>query len=836
LNSATPTCFGLTALANEGALPDVTVGTDSSGNFKFAKIFPEGLYTVTANDPISGSTNQMKIYLRAGQDTAQNLRLKGTGSVNVTVVDGGGVPVGAAFVTLTETDYPGESFNGSLDASNQGMIAFPNVFEGAFSVQVADPLGRGGRASATLPQGTSSLSVQVRLTTTGTVQGHFYLPDGITPVPNAGVQLAANDHVIGQMTSLGTGDVGSYSFQYVPAGPVQLKALDPLTGRTGIAAGTITSQGQVLALDVRAQGLETVSGFVKSNGTPQPGATVTLVSGSFQATTTADATGMYLMNGVPEGVVVATASLGNGFLSGTASLPVSGDAQSYALDINLRASGTITGQLVQADGVHPAAPSSVSICVGGVGGGTESTTTDSQGNFSFSHVPAGSGTIVAQVLGGIDQGTLQVDVPVAATATVQVKLNGVGAISGIALDSSGHPTPGNVVLAGAGSFPYSYNLTAAADGTFFLPQVLAGPFTAALSANIGGFGLYGSAAGSVAPNQMTNFTVQVQPSGTIKASVLRSDGLTPAVGANVSIQLSPALSLNLQVQNDGSFTAVGVPLGAFVVRINDPSTSGLAFIEGQSLTSNGQTANLGSITLDTNTLSAVASSPVDGATGVGINQPLTLTFSESLTSAAGIFVTNGSSTVPMAPSLSTDGKMVTLTGQMPDGVPLALNITTQVTDVFGRQVLSAQVIHFTTADLTPPTVAAISPANQSLQVPVSVAIVATFNKALSTTASSANVITVTSGGGIPGTTSLTAPNVLTFTPSAPLLGDSIYTVRVNGAVSFGGNVQTTAYTSSFATPDTIPPSLQMTAPKNSAFVSSSRPAISIALSDFDHYR
>jgi hypothetical protein len=831
-DGVTPAGAGVQVTAN-GPLPNITVTTDATGTFTFAKIFPQGLYTLSAADPVSGGVTQMNVYLIAGQNATQNLRLLGTGTINVAVVDGAGVPVSAAFVTLNENNYPNAVFNGSLDASNQGVLPFPDVFEGPFSVSVVDPFGRSGRASGVLPQGTSSVNIQVQETTTGTVQGTYYLPDGVTPIPNAIVNLTASGRVIGQATTASTGTIGSYSFDYVPAGSVQLNAQDPLSGRTGIAAGSIATQGQVLTLNVIAEGLDTIQGQVTSDGSPQPGANVTITSGTFQATTTADSNGNYLMTGVPEGAVVASASLSNGFLTGTASTSVSGNGNTVTLNVALRSSGSVTGQVLQAGGTTAATTSLVTINVGGTGGGTLSTTTDAQGNFAFNLVPAGTATISVQVLGSIDQGTSVVIVPAGANVTANLTLNGIGSLSGVALDSSGQPTPGTIILRGTGQFPYYLTVTAAANGTFALPQVLAGPFTAQLSANIGGFTLYGTASGTVAPNQNDNLNIEVQPSGTITGIVLRPDGQTPAVGANVVVQLlTTGANITLQAQNDGSFNAVGVPLGAFTVQITDPISGGIAAVLGQSIATNDQIVNLGTITLDGSALSVVSSNPTSGATGVGINQPLTVTFSEALASASGVYVTNGTTNVPLSSSLSADGKTVTLLGTLPDGIQLNLNVTGLVTDIFGRQLLLPQVITFTTVDLTPPYVVSVSPANQAIQVPVSATVAVTFDKALSTTAPLGNVITLSSvGGPVAGSTSLTAPNTLTFTPAGPLMNNTIYTVTVNGAVSFGGNVQTSAFTSTFVSPETTTPVLQLSSPLNGSYVNTATPTITISLSD-----
>src|SRR5262249_60840466 len=127
--------------------------------------------------------------------------------------------------------------------------------------------------------------------------------------------------------------------------------------------------------------------------------------------------------------------------------------------------------------------------------------------------------------------------------------------------------------------------------------------------------------------------------------------------------------------------------------------------------------------------------------------------------------------------LSADGKTVTLTGTWPDSSTLTVNAPSSVMDVFSRPLVQPLVSRFTTVDLTPPSVLSIVPAKGALQVDPATTIVVTFSEPLSTTASFANVVTVSSAAGpVAGSTALTAPNVLTFTPSAPLAGNALYTV------------------------------------------------------------
>ena len=89
--------------------------------------------------------------------------------------------------------------------------------------------------------------------------------------------------------------------------------------------------------------------------------------------------------------------------------------------------------------------------------------------------------------------------------------------------------------------------------------MLAGAFTANLRVQNSTITLFGSTSSSVVPGQTADITVQVQPSGSVAGTVLRSDGVTPAAGANVTLALDRGGSVVVQAQTDGTFTANGLP-------------------------------------------------------------------------------------------------------------------------------------------------------------------------------------------------------------------------------------------------------------------------------------
>jgi Big-like domain-containing protein/carboxypeptidase family protein/PA14 domain-containing protein len=828
-DGVTPAGAGV-ELTMDGPLSGVVVTTNADGHYRFAKVFPEGAYTQTVRDPITGGLAQQSIYLTAGQDAIHDVRLKGTGTVRVRVVDGSDQPVAQAFARVREGAFPSRSFEGVIDASNLGVASFTGVFEGPISIDVSDSQGRGGRAGATMPPPGATVDVKVTLSTTGTVTGHFVMPDGTTPIPFATVTLTASGRTIGQATTQGSGDVGAFSFEFVPAGPVQLDALDPATARTGFAAGTIATDGQVLTLDVHAQSLGAVGGLVTSNGSPQAGANVEIIAGSFHTRSSSDFSGHYRVTGVPEGRVVVTASLGDGFLAGTASAQLQGEGTDLNLDVALRSSGRVEGRVISGAGGASAPTSVVTIQVGGTGGGSFTTTTQSDGSFVFDRVPSGLATFDVRVLGGIDEARATADVPAGGTATVTISLNGLGSVSGRALDSSGMPAVGDVRISATGAIPFAAAYRTSSDGGFYFAGVPAGPITLTLTIGSGSFALYGAAAATVVADQRTEIDVQVQPAGTVTGRILRADGTTSAANTQVTLTLDAGRgTVTLYSQVDGHFESRGVPLGGFELRMRDFTTAGVALVQGNRVESNGQIVDVGDIVLDDTDVVLVSMEPADGALGVAVNQAIRVIFSDPLASAAGVMVLDGTTAVPLAVSLSADRRTVTLTGTLPDGKLLALVATSSVVDVYGRYILHAVTTHFTTADLTPPVVMSLTPAPAAIQVVPTAPVTVTFNEPLATSADLSGLIALSGPAGpVTGVTTLTSPTVATFTPSGALAGNSIYTVTVNGAVDLAGNTQTIAFVSTFATIDTVAPVLTLNQPSPNSWTTNPRPLIEIA--------
>jgi protocatechuate 3,4-dioxygenase beta subunit len=842
-DGVTPAGAGVEVTAN-GQLPDVTVSTDEAGHYRFAKILPEGTWSLTAADPVTGGRQRQSIFLQRQQNLTYNMRLKGRGAVRVQVVDADNHAVPDAYVRLTETEYPSNSYERGIAPEDNGYAIFPRVFEGWITVEVVDSVGRGGRASTKVEGEGTSIDVKIKVTTTGTVTGHVRMPADRTPVPYAVVNLIAGGRVIGQATTDGGVDVGTFSFDYVPAGPIRLEVLDPATARTGVATGTIipadTPEGRHIDLDVVLQAIGTVKGTVTGNG-PQPGALVTLQSGNFRVDTITDKDGRYLVTGVPEGLVIATAALDSaGFLRGSASASLNGEGTELTLNIALHESGSVAGQLRKFDGSVPPPAALITIASAG-GGGVQQVVTREDGTFAFAKVPSGPATVTAAMLNGVDQARQTIDVPANDTVSVAINLNGVGTARITAKDESGAAVVGRVTVSSAPTapFPYSKTATTNTSGIVEIPDLLAGSVTVRLQVD-GAVPLYGTASATIAPTGVTDITVTLQPYGTVTGRVLRPDGTTPAVGADVQVQLldQPG-TFTITADENGQFTAQGVPIGRFALHLHDKFSNGYADVAGLQLTAGGPPLNVDTIVLDDTAVTVTGIDPLAGATNVSVSKTITLTFSDRLRSADGIFARqNGAAVRGQVVRLLGDGQTVTIAppanGWFDDRF-VDVIVPTTIEDIFGRGLTQPFQSQFRTQDLTPPSVSSITPADSTIQVDPATPIVITLSEPIAD-GHLASVVTVTPVSGassvaVTGLPTLTAPNVITFAPDAALPGNTRYAITVNHAIDLSGNEQTAAATAFFATPDTIAPVLVLVTPPNGGKTNQAQPAVRIDFTD-----
>jgi len=215
----------------------------------------------------------------------------------------------------------------------------------------------------------------------------------------------------------------------------------------------------------------------------------------------------------------------------------------------------------------------------------------------------------------------------------------------------------------------------------------------------------------------------------------------------------------------------------------------------------------------------ISTMPANGATNVPVGQALVANFNEAMIPAsinAATFTVSGPSGA-VAGTVTYSGVAATFT----PATPLAYNtvyratITTGAMDLAGTPLAANYVWSFTT--ITPaPLVIATIPTNGAKNVPAGQLLVAGFNEAMNPASLNAATFTVSSPSG-PVTGTVTYSGLAaTFTPSANLAYDTVYTATITtGATDLAGTALAANYVWSFTT-ITPPPVVISTIPANAA--------------------
>ena len=263
-------------------------------------------------------------------------------------------------VTLDLT-LPLSVVRGTVSYSDSTLVSFPTVVisqtDASGNVVTYLPVtdANGGFQIVGLPLGTFTLSAQdsnTGITTTSTVTLtdvtqpevlNVILLSGVVtgivhdsngnPVPFAQVALASNG--ISFNLFGGTDSLGVYRFSRVPIGPFTVQAFLGANGTFANADGALTTDGQVINLDITMPATGTVFGSVFSADgiTPMVNPFVSIVSidsfgpeGNFRRQTLANTLGNYQFDGVQAGAIQVAASDITGFQAGIASGLLTADA------------------------------------------------------------------------------------------------------------------------------------------------------------------------------------------------------------------------------------------------------------------------------------------------------------------------------------------------------------------------------------------------------------------------------------------------------------------------------------------------------------------------------
>ena len=228
----------------------------------------------------------------------------------------------------------------------------------------------------------------------------------------------------------------------------------------------------------------------------------------------------------------------------------------------------------------------------------------------------------------------------------------------------------------------------------------------------------------------------------------------------------------------------------------------------------------------------VSTNPLNGATGVPLNQKITATFSQAMNpvtvmapatftlavAGAGGAAVPGTVTYVAATNTATFAPTANLLAS----THYTATISTAAQNAGGNGLASNVAWSFTTGtttNVTPPTVIATIPASGAVGVPTNEKITATFSAVMDpatiTAAGTYTVVATVGSTVVPGTVTY-AGSIATFAPTSALAANIQYTAKITTAAKdLTGNAMAANFLWSFTTgaaSDTTPPTITLTNP------------------------
>ena len=212
--------------------------------------------------------------------------------------------------------------------------------------------------------------------------------------------------------------------------------------------------------------------------------------------------------------------------------------------------------------------------------------------------------------------------------------------------------------------------------------------------------------------------------------------------------------------------------------------------------------------------------PLNGALGVPLRQVISATFNEEMnptTINAATFIVTEANGTAVAGAVTYSGTTATFTPSsfLKPNTTYVGRIKTGVKDVMGNALQTDYVWTFSTGMLIVPTVITTDPTNNATSVPLNKTITATFSMPMDPLTLNNFTFIVNQGTNPVAGTITYAGSVVSFTPTAPLTPNTIYTVTITtGAKNLDGTPLASNYVWKFTT--VAAPTVTATDPLNNA--------------------
>ncbi len=801
------------------------------------------------------------------------LRVVPVGEVTVrvvTIVSGAISPVAGAQVRVEETEGPRRAFDGVSDA--EGIASFSGVSAGPVAVRARKDLVAGRAAVLGAGEG-FRVDAVVMLAQTAEVTGVVRQPSDGAGIAGVNVLVDAGPWrgILGAAT---TDAEGRFLVEGLPGGDgtvYRIRAEDPQTLRGGSSPVFVLSPGEVKELDVTLRAIGSVTGVLRTfDGTRTlAGAEVDVSSHAedghdspaLRVSTGED--GRYRADGVPEGTILVRARVPLSGLSARATGSLTGEGATLTLDLSASPTGRVLGAVLAVSG-DPLPAGGLAPEVRLEAGATRETRLSAE--YDFAEVDATEPLLlqaserVEPFHGGLLRGravagqTLVANVRYAPFGTLHVRV--------VKPDPEHYglflPAPGIVVLSCgepyAYRFPCGAPVRADAAGTATFPSVGGGaPGRLVATEEATGASGASGVAPFAADGETRDVTVVVEPRGLVRGQLLLPAGAGPAGDASVVLQQQDFRGFWITVAStvsgtDGRFELRDVGFGSLVLRA-ETTTGPLARAEmALSLSAATPVVDTGDLLLDGERPRVVSLSHADGATGVGLTPVLEAVFSEPLGAALYgrrpqefVELSGPYGIVPVTVALDAGDTVIRVA--LTNGASLAgattyqLRILGSLPDRSGLALGGDVVVHFTTADLTAPTVLTSTPLPGQIQVATDVNPVVVFTKAL-------DAATVATGVRLerrdtPQGPAACAPalradgRTVALNPGAPLAEEADYEIVVDGIADTAGNYLPATVRIPFLTRDDHAPVVTLDVPATPAPLEGSTQAFTLRFVDDD---